>query len=54
MTLKKSSVLARLAAIKMMGEKENDSHLVMMAILALLLDYNNDPEIREAVDAIPF
>lgn len=54
MILKKSNVLARLAQIKTLAEETNDSALVSVAIIELLLEYGNDPQIKEAVNAIPF
>jgi hypothetical protein len=52
--LRKDNVLARLKGIKADAEQNNDSALAALAIIALLLEYNNDPDIRAAVDEIPF
>lgn len=57
MVLKKSNVLARLKQMKERAEDPEDTgikELLPMAILDTLLDYINDPQIRKAVDEIPF
>lgn len=52
--MKKSGLLVELERIKLMAADENNSQLIGIAIIEALLEYGNDPQIRAAVDAIPF
>lgn len=52
--MKKSGLLSRLAHLKARAELEPDDGSVGLEVVDTLLDYINDPNIREAVEAIPF
>ena len=54
MILKKSNVLSRLEQLRALAEVQKVSDLMAKKVLDLLLDYLNDPQIREAVERIPF
>lgn len=54
--MKKQSVLTLLGQLKAESEQKSAEELELMPlrILDLLLDYINDPQVREAVDDINF
>lgn len=51
--MKKSGLLSLLAQMKAVAEDEEIKDIRKLQIMDHLLDYINDPEIREAVEAIP-
>ena len=54
--MKKSGLLSSLENLKVRNETaaQEATDLTPMELLDLLLTYINDPQIKEAVDAIPF
>ncbi len=56
--MKKTSALAELERIKLLAEQQEmsdeNSRLTSLAIIQVLLEYGNDPQIRAATEAIPF
>lgn len=52
--MKKSGLLARLEQLRLEGEDKELEEITKTTLLDLLLDYINDPQIREAVERIPF
>lgn len=51
--MKKSGLIALLAQLKVKAEDEEINDINRLKIVDLLLDYINDPQIREAVEEIP-
>lgn len=51
--MKKTSLLALLAQLKIKADDEEINDINRLKIVDLLLDYINDPQIREAVEEIP-
>lgn len=51
--MKKSGALARLAQIKVAAEDKELTDIYRLEVLDVLLEYINDPEIREAAEAVP-
>lgn len=52
--MKKSEVTAALERIRLEAETKPIDNVTALQVIAVLVDYINDPQIREAVDEIPF
>lgn len=52
--MKKSGLLARLEQLRLEAEDKALEEITKLTVLDLVLDYINDPQIREAVERIPF
>ena len=52
--MKKHGLLARLEQLRLEAEDKELEEITKVTLLDLLLDYINDPQIREAVEKIPF
>lgn len=51
--MKKAGALARLEQIRAAAEDKELTDIRRIEVLDVLLDYINDPQIREAVEAVP-
>lgn len=51
--MKKHSLLNLLKQVKDDAELKEIDQGIMMQVMVLLIDYINDPDIREAIDDIP-
>lgn len=52
--MKKTDLLVALKNQKIVADDNELNEITKLKVLDLLLDYINDPHIREAVDEIPF
>lgn len=53
MTMKKSTLLNRLEQIRLQAEDEEIKAMRPLEILDLVLEYVNDKDIRDAIEAVP-
>lgn len=52
--MKKAGLIALLGQLKIKADEEEINDINRIKIVDLLLDYINDPQIRAAVEEIPF